>query len=171
MLFGIQTTSSLLRYVKLSSWTERKICIKDIQVSHIKFIMSRAIVQERHFSSPQEYAVIYILKKTLFSCHWKKCKWFYSLLHEFAFQWSFWQWSTVLNTNNSFCRPYLALSAFHERVDPQFVALINPFWLKFNPASANAHYIYGIIHSCIMSIGLIGNALVIFMFIRLVLYI
>lgn len=70
---------------------------------------------------------------------------------------------------NSFSRPYLALSAFHGDLDPNFVALINPFWLKFDPAPANAHYTLGIVHSFIMVIGLFGNALVIYMFIRSVL--
>lgn len=65
---------------------------------------------------------------------------------------------------SSFCRAYLALSAFDEPVDPDFVALINPFWLKFNPAPAPSHYALGIVHSLIMVIGLFGNALFIFMF-------
>ncbi|KAG4077086.1 hypothetical protein HA402_016073 [Bradysia odoriphaga] len=73
---------------------------------------------------------------------------------------------TNYTNNTNHLRPYLALSAFNEQVDPNFVALINPFWLKFNPAPANAHYTLGIIHSFIMVVGLFGNAIVIYMFIR-----
>ncbi|KAJ6643342.1 Opsin Rh3, partial [Pseudolycoriella hygida] len=73
--------------------------------------------------------------------------------------------SNVANVTNKL-RPCLALSEFHEEVDPNFIAIINPFWLKFNAAPASAHYTLGVIHLFIMTVGLLGNALVIFMFLR-----
>lgn len=65
-------------------------------------------------------------------------------------------------------RHILALSKYDGYLDPKFVASINPFWYQFSPPSAQAHYTLGVIHLIIMVVGLFGNALVMFMFIRYV---
>lgn len=64
------------------------------------------------------------------------------------------------------CRNYSALSNFKGHLDPELVDSINPFWLDFPPAAPGTHYTLGAIYSIMMVLGLSGNALVIFMYIR-----
>uniref|UniRef100_A0A182FG18 Uncharacterized protein n=2 Tax=Anopheles albimanus TaxID=7167 RepID=A0A182FG18_ANOAL len=61
---------------------------------------------------------------------------------------------------------YVGRSRYVLEVDPQFVAKINPFWLQFDPPSAGEHYGLAAFYFLMMLFGVIGNALVIFMFNR-----
>lgn len=47
-----------------------------------------------------------------------------------------------------------------------FLRTINPHWLQFDPPSQLSHYILATLYAVIMVIGLFGNYLVIFMFLR-----
>lgn len=49
-----------------------------------------------------------------------------------------------------------------------YIGLINGHWLAFDPPSNTAHYILGFLYTVIMVFGCSGNALVIFMYIKLV---
>uniref|UniRef100_A0A1A9WEB5 G-protein coupled receptors family 1 profile domain-containing protein n=1 Tax=Glossina brevipalpis TaxID=37001 RepID=A0A1A9WEB5_9MUSC len=50
--------------------------------------------------------------------------------------------------------------------DVSYIARTNPFWLQFEPPSDELFFIMGLIYCIISSVGAVGNALVIFMFIR-----
>nr|XP_018914573.1 PREDICTED: neuromedin-U receptor 2-like [Bemisia tabaci] len=47
-----------------------------------------------------------------------------------------------------------------------FLASINPHWLQFTPPDRSSHYILASLYAVIMVVGLFGNYLVIFMFLR-----
>ncbi|ETN63374.1 hypothetical protein AND_004908 [Anopheles darlingi] len=83
--------------------------------------------------------------------------------------------SLVSNVNNTISNlsdsmllwsQYVGRSRYVLEVDPQFVAKINPFWLQFDPPSAGEHYGLAAFYFLMMLFGVIGNALVIFMFNR-----
>ncbi|XP_055626715.1 opsin Rh4 isoform X2 [Toxorhynchites rutilus septentrionalis] len=62
---------------------------------------------------------------------------------------------------------YISLSGYNGApVEEAFRDRINPFWLQFDPPSATAHYILGVIYFIMMLFGLCGNLLVILMFIK-----
>ncbi|XP_058053522.1 opsin, blue-sensitive [Anopheles bellator] len=61
---------------------------------------------------------------------------------------------------------YVDRSRYVLPVDPQFVAKINPFWLQFDPPTAGEHYGLAAFYFLMMLFGVVGNALVIFMFYR-----
>ncbi|XP_049297488.1 opsin-2 [Anopheles funestus] len=61
---------------------------------------------------------------------------------------------------------YIVRSGYALPVDPLFVAKINPFWLQFEPPSAGEHYGLAVFYFLMMLFGVIGNALVVFMFYR-----
>uniref|UniRef100_A0A6E8VSS7 G_PROTEIN_RECEP_F1_2 domain-containing protein n=1 Tax=Anopheles coluzzii TaxID=1518534 RepID=A0A6E8VSS7_ANOCL len=61
---------------------------------------------------------------------------------------------------------YVVRSGYVLPVDPLFVAKINPFWLRFDPPSAGEHYGLAVFYFLMMLFGVIGNALVVFMFYR-----
>ncbi|KFB35649.1 AGAP007548-PB-like protein [Anopheles sinensis] len=61
---------------------------------------------------------------------------------------------------------YVVRSGFVLPVDPLFVAKVNPFWLQFEPPSAGEHYGLAVFYCVMMLFGVIGNALVVFMFYR-----
>ncbi|KAJ9583110.1 hypothetical protein L9F63_022553, partial [Diploptera punctata] len=48
----------------------------------------------------------------------------------------------------------------------QFLLSINPHWLQFSPPPTVNHYILAALYCVILVVGIIGNALVIFMFVR-----
>lgn len=50
-----------------------------------------------------------------------------------------------------------------------YIKLINKHWFKFTPPNDMSHYILGFLYIIIMVIGCLGNFLVIFMYIKLVL--
>lgn len=64
------------------------------------------------------------------------------------------------------CRVYFSLSSYNGYLEPSFVESINEHWMHFNPPSEWEHYTLAIILSCIMIVGLTGNALVICMCMR-----
>lgn len=43
---------------------------------------------------------------------------------------------------------------------------IDVYWLQFPPPSPTSHYVLGILYVVIMIIGVLGNVLIIFMFLR-----
>lgn len=45
---------------------------------------------------------------------------------------------------------------------PELVALVDPHWLSFPPATQNDHMILGVIYAFIFSAGTIGNGVVLF---------
>ncbi|XP_058123600.1 opsin-2 [Anopheles ziemanni] len=61
---------------------------------------------------------------------------------------------------------YVVRSGFVLPVDPLFVAKVNPFWLQFEPPTAGEHYGLAVFYCVMMLFGVIGNALVVFMFYR-----
>ncbi|XP_053674238.1 opsin, ultraviolet-sensitive [Anopheles nili] len=61
---------------------------------------------------------------------------------------------------------YIVRSGYVLPVDPLFVAKINPFWLQFEPPTTGEHYLLAMFYFLMMLFGVIGNALVIFMFYR-----
>ncbi|CAD7082265.1 unnamed protein product [Hermetia illucens] len=61
---------------------------------------------------------------------------------------------------------YPALRDFQGDLDMEYIKLINPFWLKFDPPSQRAHYTLGALYILLLVIGFSGNAFVIFMFLR-----
>lgn len=63
-------------------------------------------------------------------------------------------------------RIYFSLSSYHGYLDPLFVESINEHWVRFPPPKPWEHYTLAIILACIMVVGLIGNALVVGMFLR-----
>uniref|UniRef100_A0A182QPE8 G-protein coupled receptors family 1 profile domain-containing protein n=1 Tax=Anopheles farauti TaxID=69004 RepID=A0A182QPE8_9DIPT len=66
--------------------------------------------------------------------------------------------------NSDLWSKYIGRSGFALPVDPQFVAKINPFWLQFDPPTAGEHYGLAVFYFLMMLFGVIGNALVVFMF-------
>lgn len=50
-----------------------------------------------------------------------------------------------------------------------YLKLINKHWLQFHPPHHRSHYILAVLYTVIMTVGVTGNCLVIFMFIRYVL--
>lgn len=49
-----------------------------------------------------------------------------------------------------------------------YIKLINIHWFQFEPPNATSHYVLGSLYAAIMVLGCFGNALVIFMYIKLV---
>jgi hypothetical protein len=47
---------------------------------------------------------------------------------------------------------------------PELVALVDPHWLSFPPASPSDHLILGVIYAFIFAAGTIGNGVVLFTF-------
>lgn len=47
-----------------------------------------------------------------------------------------------------------------------YLLKINRHWLKFSPPSKFSHYFLGVLYVILMTTGMLGNALVIFMFIK-----
>ncbi|KAK9879339.1 hypothetical protein WA026_004190 [Henosepilachna vigintioctopunctata] len=47
-----------------------------------------------------------------------------------------------------------------------YIDKINPYWLQFEPASRFSHFTLGVIYAILMIVGLCGNFMVIFMFLR-----
>ncbi|XP_035912048.1 opsin-2 [Anopheles stephensi] len=74
--------------------------------------------------------------------------------------------SSNATDNSILWSKYIARSGYALPVDPLFVAKINPFWLQFEPPSAGEHYGLAVFYFLMMLFGVIGNALVVFMFYR-----
>lgn len=50
--------------------------------------------------------------------------------------------------------------------DDDYLMKINLFWLKFPPPSESSHYLLAILYAIIMTVGVIGNFLVLVMYLR-----
>uniref|UniRef100_A0A182UL45 G-protein coupled receptors family 1 profile domain-containing protein n=1 Tax=Anopheles melas TaxID=34690 RepID=A0A182UL45_9DIPT len=74
--------------------------------------------------------------------------------------------SNATDSNDALWSKYVVRSGYVLPVDPLFVAKINPFWLRFDPPSAGEHYGLAVFYFLMMLFGVIGNALVVFMFYR-----
>lgn len=64
------------------------------------------------------------------------------------------------------CSVYFSLSSYHGYLDPLFLESINIHWMRFEPPKPWEHYTLAIIYLFIMVVGMIGNALVVYMFLR-----
>lgn len=52
--------------------------------------------------------------------------------------------------------------------DDDFLTMINPHWLSFEPPTEEAYYVLAVLYAIIMVVGVSGNILVMFMYLRYV---
>lgn len=68
--------------------------------------------------------------------------------------------------SSSLTSVYFSLSSYHGYLDPMFLESINTHWMRFNPPKPWEHITLAMMLLCIMVVGMVGNALVVYMFLR-----
>lgn len=64
------------------------------------------------------------------------------------------------------CRNYTNISGYDGPMDEQFLEEISLVWLVADPPTPKAHQIMAYLYILMMAIGFVGNAFVLFMFLK-----
>lgn len=71
----------------------------------------------------------------------------------------------------TYYRNYTLISGFVGAIDEEFLEGISLVWLVAAPPTPRAHHIMGVLYIFMMSIGFVGNAFVLFMFLKYVVFV